>query len=171
MKLLREINLESLPKNKLDTIKFRQAARAVVFDDERNLALLHVSNLGYYKLPGGGLDEGESMLQALKRECLEEIGCEIEVEQEVGLIVEYREKFNLKQESYCYIAHVLGKKGVTALTPPEIAQGFKLMWVPLRDAVRLVSESNSEDYQGLFIVPRDLAFLRETERILSGPSE
>ncbi len=32
-----------------------------------------------YALPGGGQDAGESLSDALKRECLEEIGCSVEV--------------------------------------------------------------------------------------------
>ena len=54
--------------------KFRKAVRAVVFDDENKVALINVLNRSYYKLPGGGIEESESMEDALKRECLEEIG-------------------------------------------------------------------------------------------------
>ena len=166
MKLLRTIDLDLLPPEKLKTLTLRQAARAVVFDDADNVALLHVTKNGYYKLPGGGVEEGEDLMTALKRECVEEIGCEIEVGREIGMTVEYRGKFNIKQESYCYLARLAGPKGIPSFTEDEIADGFEALWVPLKEAIRLVEVSNTEDYQGRFIIPRELLFLREAEKMI-----
>jgi len=166
MKLLRTIDPDLLPVEKRDTLTLRQAARAVVFDDDKNVALLHVQKGGYYKLPGGGMESGEDLITAVKRECLEEIGCAIDVDQEIGMTVEYRKKFNVKQESYCYLAHVVGSKGMPEFTEGERADGFVSLWIPLEEAIRLVSESNTEDYQGQFIIPRDLVILREAKNIM-----
>ena len=55
--------------------KFRKAVRAVVFDNENKVALINVSKHNYYKLPGGGIENFESVEDALRRECLEEAGC------------------------------------------------------------------------------------------------
>lgn len=167
MELLRTINLDSLSPEKRQTLTLRQAARAVLFDDENNIALLHVQKGGYYKLPGGGVDEGEDFITALKRECVEETGCTIKVGAEIGMVIEYRGKFNLKQESYCYIAHVIGTKGTPDFTEHERSAEFKLIWVPLDEAIRLVSEANTEDYQGQFIAPRDLVILREAKKLFT----
>src|SRR3990167_2065115 len=78
----------------------REAARAIVFDKDNNIALLHATNKSYHKLPGGGVEKGEDIIQALKREVLEEIGCEIDSIKELGIIEEYRNKFSLHQLSY-----------------------------------------------------------------------
>lgn len=53
----------------VDTSTFRKrgAARAVLLDDEGGVYLLNVSKHGYQKLPGGGIDEGENIQQALER--------------------------------------------------------------------------------------------------------
>lgn len=161
MRLLRTIDLDALPPEKLKTLTLRQAARAVVFDSDHHVALLHVQNGGYYKLPGGGVESGEDLPSALKRECLEEIGCQVEVGQEVGMTLEYRDKYNIKQESYCYLARVIGSKGVPQFTEEEIADGFTSLWVPLKDAIQLVADANTENYEGKFIIPRELVFLRE----------
>jgi len=39
-----------------------------------------------YDLPGGSLEEGEGLSQAMKREFLEESGLEIEIEENIGVI-------------------------------------------------------------------------------------
>ncbi len=168
MELLRTINLDALPPEKLETLSLRQTARAILFDADDNIALLHVQKGGYFKLPGGGVDDGEDLMTGLKRECKEETGCEIEVGPEIGIVIEYRGKFNIKQESYCYIAHVVGAKGIPEFTEHEQSAEFKLVWVPLDEAIRLVSEANTEDYQGHFIVPRDLIILRRAKEIVRG---
>jgi ADP-ribose pyrophosphatase YjhB (NUDIX family) len=59
----------------------RNAVRAVIIRD-RALLLLHKD--GYpkgerYALPGGAQDTGETLESALQRECLEEIGTEVEI--------------------------------------------------------------------------------------------
>ena len=76
MKNILVINDEDvgLETNKDADYKPRTAARAVLKKDGR-IALLHVTKHNYYKLPGGGVDEGESIEQALERELLEEVGC------------------------------------------------------------------------------------------------
>jgi len=107
--------------------KHRQAARAVAFDVDGKVALLHVTKLGFYKLPGGGIDEGETIEEALKRECLEEIGCNVEKYGELGRIIEHRNKLGVKQESFCFLANIVGEKGEPNLMEDEIEDGFEIV--------------------------------------------
>lgn len=79
MKIL--LTLNDKPDTPLDEAwKKREAARAVLLDDDGHIPLLYVSNLNYHKLPGGGIDEGEDKMQGLARECLEEVGSEVEIQ-------------------------------------------------------------------------------------------
>ena len=61
----------------------RNAVRAVIVRDEQ-LLLLHKDGGPRgerYALPGGAQDAGETLLDALQRECVEEIGSEVQVAQ------------------------------------------------------------------------------------------
>jgi 8-oxo-dGTP diphosphatase len=57
-----------------------QRVRAIIIDD-RKIALIQriKGDKTYYIFPGGGVEEGETILQALHREMKEELGIEISV--------------------------------------------------------------------------------------------
>lgn len=58
----------------------RTAARAVVIHDGKLLATKMRDKRGvYYILPGGGQLPGETLRDTVRRECLEEVGVEVEV--------------------------------------------------------------------------------------------
>jgi 8-oxo-dGTP pyrophosphatase MutT (NUDIX family) len=79
-----------------EEIKIRKAARAVVFDNDNKITILKVANHNYYKLPGGGVEEGEDLAKALEREAMEEIGCKISVTGEIGKIIEHRDEWKME---------------------------------------------------------------------------
>lgn len=79
MKLIKIIQFKDLKIEDTDKFKVRLAARAVVFDNDKNVGILYVGKYNYHKLAGGGLEGDEVIQEALKRECLEEIGCSIEI--------------------------------------------------------------------------------------------
>ncbi len=147
----------------IDTSSFRkrEAARAVVSDGTGKVALLRVGLYNYHKLPGGGIDEGEDVPTALERELLEEIGCKAEVTGEVGQIVEYRNQFELKQTSYCFIATQTGDKSEPDFTEKELREQFSIVWADSIDnAISLLEQDEPTNYEGKFIQKRDLALLR-----------
>jgi len=162
MKELKLINPENSSEEEVKNYLVREAVRTVVIDEDGMVALLHVSKENYYKLPGGGVEGAEDKITALRRECQEEIGCDIEVIDEIGFIVEYRRIFNLRQISYCYLAKVKGKKGTPKFTNEETKGGFKEIWLTYEDARRALVESEAVTFEGMaYIVPRDLTFLEE----------
>ena len=165
MELLKEIKDNEYPKNK-SNLELREASRAVLFDKNKLIPIMFVSKKNYHKLPGGGIDAGENKEEALKRECLEEVGSEIEVIGVVGKIIEYRSKWNIKQTSYCFYGNIISK-GESNLTKKEISEGFKVMWVTIDDAISKLRKDVPEDYQGKFIRERDLAFLEKVKEITS----
>lgn len=110
MKVIKTLNPEDAADDEVARFQVREAVRAIVYDQDDNVAVLNVSKRNYHKLPGGGVEEGEDVDAALKRECQEELGCEIEIIGELGQIIEYRKMFQLKQISLCYLAKVAGSK-------------------------------------------------------------
>jgi 8-oxo-dGTP pyrophosphatase MutT (NUDIX family) len=67
----------------------RNSAKALIVEAGRLLTTRNRDLFGdFYLLPGGGQQHGETLDQALKRECLEETGAEIEVGN-LALIREY----------------------------------------------------------------------------------
>jgi len=168
-KVMQEItvlNPENATEVEVESFSIREAARAIVYDKESNVALLHVTSKQYYKLPGGGLDKGEDKLTALKRECIEEIGCDVEVTGEIGTLTEYRKLFNIKQISYCYTAKVVGEKRSPAFTEKELSDGFEIVWLPYKDAITALETATPTDQEGReYIVPRDCILLKKSLRI------
>lgn len=147
--------------------KERSAARAVVLNDKDQIALLKANTYGYHKLPGGGVESGEDMQLALKRELLEEIGCTANVIAEVGEIIEYRDKWKLKQTSHCYLAKQVGEQKAPSFTQSEIDEGFEIVWADnIKSAIDLLEHDHPQNYDGLFIQRRDLALLRAAIELL-----
>jgi len=63
----------------------RVGACAVVFDEAGRLLLMRRADNGYWGLPGGHLDHGETLVQAAVRETREETGLDVQVERLDGL--------------------------------------------------------------------------------------
>jgi ADP-ribose pyrophosphatase YjhB (NUDIX family) len=63
---------------------FRIAVSALIFDEGRIL-LAHRRDIDWWNLPGGGMEVGETVDEALHREVAEETGLEVEIEQLVGV--------------------------------------------------------------------------------------
>jgi ADP-ribose pyrophosphatase YjhB (NUDIX family) len=165
MKILAELNFENASESEIATFQVRNTARAVVFDKDKNIALMDVSKERFHKLPGGGIDNDEKPEEALKRECKEEAGVEIDAIVELGFIKEIKKGSNTAQNSYCYIAQVIGEKGLPQFTEFETAKGFKILWVSIDDAINLVKNDTYEKIAGKYIVERELAILKAAKEI------
>jgi ADP-ribose pyrophosphatase YjhB (NUDIX family) len=160
MKLLAEINLENVAEGDAAVFKVRNTARAVIFDSHGNVALMSVSKEYYHKLPGGGIEKGEKVEEALRRECKEEAGVEIGELVELGSIREIKNEERMIQNSYCYSARVIGDKGPPQFTEAEKERGFEVMWININDAIALIESESYKNSFGKIIAERELSILR-----------
>ena len=60
--------------------RIRNSAKAIIIQADRLLAIYKIDPLGdYYILPGGGQQYGESLMETVKREVMEETTLEVTV--------------------------------------------------------------------------------------------
>ncbi len=165
MELLKEITESSLglSRHLASRYKVRRAARAVLFNEKEEVALQYSSRLKYHKLPGGGIEEGESVETALRREIKEETGCLIDRFTEMGLVMEYRNRARVLGISFCFMAYTKGARQPLMLTKRERMQGFVVEWMPLDKAIATVRSEERGGYLGRFMRAREILLL-ETAR-------
>lgn len=166
MKLLVEISEGSLGLTdqfeKLDhPYTLRKSARAILLNEQGNIATQYLQTYTYHKLPGGGVDQGESVEKALRREVLEEVGCECEVVRPVGMVIEYRNKYDMIHLSFCFVAKVVGEIGETHLEEGEIEEGHTTLWLPAEEALEKMKHDVPKKFEGHFILKRESTFLEE----------
>lgn len=169
-RLEHEVSWDKRMSEKVDkdiTSYYRGAARAIVLNSKREMVLQHAAKYDYYKLPGGGIGNGEDTISALHREVMEEAGCRIDVLEPVGLIIEHRERLKLTQISYCYLAKIKGKQGKTHLEEGEKQEGFEPQWWSMRKALHLVENGYKDSYMAKFMVKRDAIFIKKAMELLS----
>ena len=89
---------------KYQEIITREVVRGVVIKDDKIL-LVYPKNEVIYGTPGGGIDEGETKLEALHREMKEEVGAsKIEIIEYIGTMTSLRTDFG-NERAYATIHH------------------------------------------------------------------
>ena len=121
----------------------RNAVRAVIIKDEQLLLLRKEYEDGseLYALPGGGQDTGETLEAALKRECLEEIGCDVELH-ELLQIADYFKPRATQPPSRRHLVEFLFRCSVAAdysagNGPHPDRHQVDVIWVAIGDLHRL----------------------------------
>lgn len=97
-----EISITHRGPNVLDTImeevgydrnlpiETRECVRGIILDNNK-IRVVYPKNEVLYGTPGGGIDDGEDQITALKRELLEEVGAkDIEIIDYLGCVKEFR---------------------------------------------------------------------------------
>jgi 8-oxo-dGTP diphosphatase len=114
---------------------FRPGAYGVVFDADRTHVLLVRGWEGLF-LPGGGVDPGETVLDALDREMREETGWAVRVLQPLGSAREFthdtRADRHLEKHGHFFLC-ALDRQIGPRTEPDEIPR-----WVPTRQALSVM---------------------------------
>ena len=145
--------IEILGDNRFETFtKTRAGSRAVIIRDGMIL-LSHETVSGWWLIPGGGMEDGET-----PEEC-----CVRETEEETGLIVRPVRQFLTMYEyyeGYRYISHYFAceaeGRGQMRLTGAEQRRGLEPRWIPLTEAIDIFSRhqsyaATSEEKRGAYL--------------------
>ena len=171
MELLKEIteNDVGLKTHKAGSYRLRRSSRAIVLSREGKVALMYSPRDRCFWTPGGGIDEGESVEEALRREVLEETGCRVRIDCGVGVSIAYIDSLGVIGISYCFLAHAVGKPRKLKLTEFEVSAGTMPVWKKdIDDAMKAVagSQNHSRWAWARFAKKSDLAFLEKARSIL-----
>lgn len=129
MKTFRNISDRDIFENYIETSGeyiLRPTVKGIVVDDQNNIALLKAR--GHYLLPGGGVETSESNLEAIKREAMEEIGCNIDNIKELGISNQFRNKNMQHYEIIFFTAKVSGDKSTPTTTQEDELKDVELFW-------------------------------------------
>lgn len=138
----------------------RNVVRALIEKD--GLFAMQKGKRGEYKIPGGGMDEGETIVEALMREVREETGLVIipDTMKELGEITEIRRDIfdaNIKYiaHSMHYSCEVEPEMVETAMTESEKEKGYRLEWADIDTIIQTNESIMKEKWQF-----RDVKFLK-----------
>lgn len=118
----------------------KTGVRAIICKDGRYA--MQQSADGEYKIPGGGMECGETCEETLIREVMEETGLKVlpDTIREIGEITEFREDLFKKGTKYIchslfYSCEVSDEVGEMNLTPSEVLKGYSLKWASLDEII------------------------------------
>ena len=149
------------PRQKTGNTRF--CARVLLKNEKGEFCVVKSEKYGFLQLPGGGIEEGENITEALRRETREETGWLITEIQPIGYIIENRNDVRNKRpfdQSISYVFSALPEKFVgTNYMEDEIEIGFAPVWMPLKDIIAELrqSEGHINSYSGCFSNRRDLS--------------
>ncbi len=133
----------------------RKAVRAVIVKNGK-VAFVKSLKEGFYKFPGGGIEEGEAHIDTLCRETLEELGLTIKKHtvKELGRIYEIRQSVGedgvFEQENFYYTADVNEGISPQSLTSKEKELGYILCWADPKEAF-IVDSQMAKDEKYTFL--------------------
>lgn len=109
----------------------RKAVRAVIFDKEGNILAEETKKPYVFMLPGGKLEDDESVRDCVIRECAEECGLVVEPEEELFAIKEY---YKDKIFYSTYVKCAIKGECIKSLTDNENKLGLNCVWRCLSEA-------------------------------------
>ena len=125
---------------------------AGIIEIDGKLALIHRSKVkqslypDYYVIPGGGLEEGETLQQGTSREIEEELGLIVKVNEEVAFFE------NEKQKEYVFWCEVLEGEFGTGKGPEFTKEDSKYKEKGEYEPVLI----EKEKIEGLLLIPQEL---------------
>lgn len=149
----------------------RMIARAIVFDEAGDLYFVRAIRNDAFgpatliETSGGGVEAGEDLVSAIRRELKEELGAEVDVLSKIGVVSDYYNLIHRHNINHYFLCKIKSF-GDRHLTKDEIEQ-FHLSTLKLsyEDAVREY-ETRTDSRIGRLIAQRELPVLRRAKELL-----
>ena len=165
-----KLNDNQYPNNGVDHT--RKVTRAILLNDKNEVCLLKIFGndifgvRDYFETPGGGVDDNESLVDAVVREVKEETGYNSVVLQEIGYVEDYynlihrhniNNYFLLKTTSYDKVDLLEYEKTIIK----------EVKWFSLEEAIEKYEKMNKEKLE-ILVRNRELQVLLEVYEIIRG---
>ncbi len=119
--------------------------RGLIINDNKILVAMHKDSKNI-ALPGGHLEEGEGILDCLKREMVEELG----VVPEVGNILYINSFTNGENQYFEFIFHIKNSKDYLDIEKLKRTHAFeleRLVWISSEDDINFLPERLNDDFK------------------------
>lgn len=149
--------------------KRRKTVRAILINEYKQVALLHIvgidkfGNRDHFETPGGGIEENEDFITALRREILEEIGCSISNIKEIGHVDIQYNLLNRIDEGYFFYAEVSKFIGQN-LNEYEKRIFKDIKWIKIEELDSLY-QNYKIDNVGIMIHKRDFMIINKAKEL------
>lgn len=122
-------------------MRIRNSAKAVIIQDSKVLLTKNKDEEGFFYLfPGGGQEHGEALMETVKRECIEEIGEDVEVKdllhvrEYIGKNHEHADYDNdLHQVEYYFVCTILEDQNPPLIPSNPDTYQVGIEWLPLQN--------------------------------------
>ena len=136
----------------------RHSARSIIIKDGK-VAMIHSLKYDYYKFPGGGIENGESPVEAMIRETREEAGLAVipESVREYGYVhriqrSDYNPAECFVQDNYYYLCKAMEQLTSQLLDDYEAQESYTLEYVEPLAAIRKNYDVKNSPYNLLMFV-------------------
>ena len=150
----------------------RLIVRAIVFDEAGYFYFVRAhrnddfGNATLIETSGGGVEPGEELSAAIRRELREELGAKVEILGKIGLVSDYYNLIHRHNLNHYYLCRALSF-GEKHLMPDEV-EDFHLSTLKLRyEEAEAEYEARACTPIGRLIANRELPILRRAKELLS----
>lgn len=135
--------------------------RAIIFNEDKMLAVRHPHDTSFAAFPGGKLEYGEDLKECLAREIVEELG----VMPEIGRLLYVNTYTQTDNKHYLEFffeikngADYLNTEKLTRSHAHEIAE---IIWVSPNDNIRILPTSLGEDFKMGKVISNEVRYIKD----------